>query len=49
MLFFHTGMIAAAQGDPTAARSNLQQALTINPYFSLLEVEVAKATLAKLK
>jgi Flp pilus assembly protein TadD len=47
-LHFHAGMIALEQGDKAAARSHLTQALAINPYFSPLQVPVAKARLAGL-
>lgn len=45
---FHAGMIAHALGDDDRARSELTEALTINPYFNPLEVPIARATLARL-
>ncbi|MFN8440442.1 MAG: tetratricopeptide repeat protein [Caldilineaceae bacterium] len=49
MLYFHAGMIAAAQGDHDLAKNQLQKALQINPYFSLFDGQVAKQTLETLK
>jgi Flp pilus assembly protein TadD len=47
-LYFHRGMIRAALGQTAAAKADLTEALKINPYFSVTQVPVAKATLAKL-
>jgi tetratricopeptide (TPR) repeat protein len=47
-LFYHAGMIRAAQGDNTAAVDFLGRALELNPHFDLLQVEVARETLASL-
>ncbi len=42
-LYYHAGMIARGLGDQTAARRHLEQALRINPHFSVLNVpEVEK-------
>ena len=49
ILYFHTGMIAAALGETDAARDYLQQALAINPYFSVHYAAEAQATLTKLQ
>ena len=49
ILYFHAGMIAAALGETDAARDYLQQALAINPYFSVHYAAEAQATLAKLQ
>jgi len=47
-MFFHRGMIEARLGQAAAAIGDLQQALHINPYFSLLWAPVARRTLASL-
>ena len=47
-MFFHRGMIEARLGQAAAAIADLQQALHINPYFSLLWAPVARQTLASL-
>jgi len=48
LLHYHAGMIAQAQGDHAAARTYLEQALAINPYFSVRYAPIARATLAEL-
>jgi Flp pilus assembly protein TadD len=48
LLYFHAGMIADALGDTDAARAHLQQALDINPAFSLVHAATARETLAAL-
>jgi hypothetical protein len=48
LLHYHAGMIAHALGDESAARHHLQQALSINPYFSLRYAPQARALLAEL-
>lgn len=48
LLHFHAGMIAAKLGDKEAARTHLQKALEINPYFSPLYVPVAKQQMTEL-
>jgi len=47
-LFYHAGMIAAAAGDSTAARSLLAKALELNPLFSPTQAMVARRTLDAL-
>jgi len=47
-MFFHRGMIEARLGQTAAAVGDLQQALRINPYFSLLWAPVAQKTLTSL-
>ena len=46
---FHAGMISLKLGNKTQARQYLEQALTINPYFSVLYAEKAQKTLQMLK
>jgi tetratricopeptide (TPR) repeat protein len=48
-LYFHAGMIAYALGHDQPAREYLQQALTINPHFSILDTETARETLDALQ
>jgi len=45
-LFYHAGMIAAAAGDSTSARSLIAKALELNPLFSPTQAAVARRTLA---
>jgi tetratricopeptide (TPR) repeat protein len=45
LLYYHAGMIAAAQSDSHAARIYLDRALKINPYFSPLHAPAARAAL----
>jgi len=45
---FHAGMIAHALGQNEQARVYLQEALDLNPHFSLLHAERAAATLEQL-
>ena len=45
-LYYHAGMIFHGLGNKQRARANLELALSINPYFSLLQAEQAKRTLA---
>lgn len=47
-LHFHAGMIAAKFGDRASAQKHLQQALNLNPAFSLLQAPVALKALAEL-
>jgi tetratricopeptide (TPR) repeat protein len=47
--FFHAGMIAFALGDEAQAREYLEQALAINPHFSILYAEEARKTLETLQ
>ena len=46
LFHFHRGMIELALGRTDAARADLNQALTINPHFSLLHVREAQRALA---
>lgn len=46
---FHAGMISYRLGDREKAQGYLEQALTINPYFSILYQEEAKHTLDILR
>ena len=46
---FHAGMIALKLGNDTNARDYLEQALTINPHFSILYADEARRTLQMLK
>jgi tetratricopeptide (TPR) repeat protein len=48
MLFYHAGMIARAAGHPALARSYLERALQVNPYFQPLQPDSARAALAAL-
>ena len=47
-LLYHAGMIAAAAGDSTAARSLLTKALALNPLFSPTQATMARRTLDSL-
>jgi tetratricopeptide (TPR) repeat protein len=47
-MHFHAGMIALALGDRAGARQLLDQALAINPYFSLRDAKQARQMLAEL-
>jgi Tfp pilus assembly protein PilF len=46
---FHAGMIALEVGDKAQAREYLQQALAINPHFSILYGKEAAKTLQSLQ
>lgn len=46
---FHAGMIALKLGDEAKAREYLEQALAINPHFSILYADEARATLEALQ
>ena len=46
---FHAGMIALELGDKEQARQYLEEALSINPHFSLLYAEEARNTLQELQ
>ena len=48
-LYYHAGMIALKLGDAERAREYLEDALTINPHFSILYAEEARRTLETLK
>ncbi|MFN3255354.1 MAG: tetratricopeptide repeat protein [Ilumatobacter sp.] len=45
---FHAGMIKLALGDEDGARTDLERALEINPFFDPLDVPIAKSALAQL-
>ena len=47
-LYYHAGMIALKQGDQEQAREYLEQALEINPHFSVLHAENARMALRAL-
>jgi tetratricopeptide (TPR) repeat protein len=49
LLLFHAGMIESALGNRDAAIAYLQQALTINPHFSILGVPQAQTELTRLQ
>jgi tetratricopeptide (TPR) repeat protein len=48
-LYFHAGMIALNLGEKVQAREYLEQALGINPYFSILYADEAREWLESLK
>lgn len=48
LFHFHAGMIHLALGNENEARSELETALEINPFFNPLDVPVAEAALAEL-
>jgi tetratricopeptide (TPR) repeat protein len=45
---FHSGMIASSLGRTEATRRDLQEALEVNPHFSVPHAATARATLARL-
>ena len=47
-LYYHAGKILLAMGDKEQAQTYLQQALDINPYFSVLDAADARSLLAEL-
>jgi tetratricopeptide (TPR) repeat protein len=47
-IHFHAGMIAAKFGDRASAQNHLQQALNLNPRFSILQAPVAIKMLEQL-
>jgi len=47
-LYYHAGMIEHALGNDQAARSLLEEALAINPHFSLLQIDELHTTLQSL-
>lgn len=49
LLLFHAGMIQSALGNRDAAIGYLQQALTINPHFSLIYADQAQTELTRLQ
>jgi Tfp pilus assembly protein PilF len=44
-MHYHAGMIAYKFGDLTSAKKHLNQALQMNPHFSLTQVPVLRKTL----
>jgi tetratricopeptide (TPR) repeat protein len=46
---FHAGMISKARGQKEQAQEYLQQAVDLNPHFSLLYGDTAAAALDELK
>jgi tetratricopeptide (TPR) repeat protein len=48
-LYFHAGMIALELGQKDQAREYLEEALAINPHFSILHAEKARRALEILK
>jgi tetratricopeptide (TPR) repeat protein len=48
-LHYHAGNVRLALGDEAGARRSLEQALRLNPHFSLLHAPDARQTLAELK
>ena len=46
---FHAGLVALKLGDQTTAREYLEQALAINPHFSILYADQARKTLKTLQ
>ena len=48
-LYYHAGMIALQLGDQAQARDYLEQALSINPHFSVLYANEARKTLETLQ
>jgi tetratricopeptide (TPR) repeat protein len=49
LTLFHAGMVASCNGDTVAATTYLQQAITLNPHFSVLYEGVAEQTLQALR
>jgi tetratricopeptide (TPR) repeat protein len=47
-IHYHAGMIAAMAGDRDSAERHLEAAIAMNPQFNLLQVAIARNTLAKL-
>ena len=48
-LYYHAGMIALALDDKAKARTDLEAALDINPYFSILHADEAREILKTLQ
>jgi tetratricopeptide (TPR) repeat protein len=48
LFHFHAGMINYSLGDLTAARDELASALSINPFFNILDAPVAQQTLDEI-
>jgi tetratricopeptide (TPR) repeat protein len=49
LIIFHAGMIESALGHRDAAFAHLQQALAINPHFSILYAPEAQTEITRLK
>ncbi|HEY6803775.1 MAG TPA: tetratricopeptide repeat protein, partial [Pyrinomonadaceae bacterium] len=49
LLLYHAGMIGNARGDRRGARNYLKQALALNSDFDILQADIARQTLAKIK
>ena len=49
LFLFHRGMIEAAMGNRAAARTDLANALALNPHFNVLQAPVARQSLAGLR
>lgn len=49
LLYYHAGMIYAGQGRTAEAKVMLQNALSINPHFDLLQAQIARETLAQIE
>lgn len=47
-LYYHLGMIQKSRGDDDASRTALEEALAINPYFSLLQAPIARRALEEV-
>jgi tetratricopeptide (TPR) repeat protein len=47
-IHYHAGMIASAHGDVTSAKKHLEQALAMNPNFSLIQAPLAVKVLQNL-
>ena len=47
-ILYHQGMIALANGEKDLAKKYLSKALSINPYFSLLESQKTREVLKSL-
>ena len=47
-LYYHAGMIAHALGDTATARTHLERALAINPYFSVLHADESRQLVKEL-
>lgn len=48
-ILYHAGLVAAANGDSQKGADYLRQALDINPFFDVLQAEIAKRKLAELQ
>lgn len=48
LFLYHRGMIEKAMGQTAAARTDLRASLAVNPHFNVLQVPMARSTLASL-